>query len=58
MFEQKENDLITFPYVIHESDMAREERKQRRLWIALVLETFLTAIVIFKGCLSNKQLWN
>lgn len=53
-----EQDLITIPYVAHESDMAREERKQRRIWIALILETFLAAIVIFKGCLSNKQLWN
>ena len=53
-----EQDLITIPYVAHESDMAREERKQRRIWIALILETCLVAIVIFKEYLSNRQPWN
>ena len=53
-----EQDLITIPYVAHEGDMAREERKQRRIWIALILETCLVAIVIFKEYLSNRQPWN
>ena len=53
-----EQDIIQIPYVVHESDMAREERKQKRLWIALILETCLAAAVIFKQCLSNKQPWN
>ena len=36
------------PYIVHESDMAREERKQQRLWIALILETIVALIAIFK----------
>ena len=27
---------IMIPYIVHESDMSREERKQRRLWIAIL----------------------
>lgn len=27
---------IMIPFIVHESDMAREERKQRRLWIAIL----------------------
>lgn len=53
--EQEKNDLIMFPYVIHESDMAREERKQKRLWILIVLELLVAALAIFKPLLSNRQ---
>lgn len=43
MFEQER-----IPFIFHESQMAREERKQQRLWIALLLETIVALIAIFK----------
>jgi hypothetical protein len=46
--EQKENDLIMFPYVVHESDMAREERKQERLWILILAITLLAGLIAWK----------
>jgi hypothetical protein len=35
-------------YFTYEGQMAREERKQQRLWIALILETIVALIAIFK----------
>ena len=46
--EQKGNDLIMFPYVIHESDMARAERKERRLWILVLALTLLAGLIAWK----------
>lgn len=43
-----EQDLITIPYVAHEGDMAREERKQRRLWALLIALILLTGLVVWK----------
>lgn len=34
----------TVPYIVHEADMARQERTIKRLWIALIL-----VIVLFVG---------
>lgn len=42
--------MITIPYVAHEGDMAREERKQRRLAIVLLAETFLIGAIL---CLNH-----
>lgn len=36
------------PYIAYESQMAREERKIAKLWIALILETMLALVAIFK----------
>lgn len=35
----EQDEMIMFPYVVHESDMAREERKQMRLCLLMILET-------------------
>ena len=35
-------------YFTYEGQMAREERKQKRLWIALILEMVVALIAIFK----------
>ena len=43
MFEQEK-----IPFIAYESEMAREERKQKRLWIALLIELFVALIAISK----------
>ena len=35
----KQDEMVMVPYVVHEGDMAREERKQRRFWLLIVLQT-------------------
>lgn len=42
----KENKVADVPYIVHESDMARQERTIKKLWIALI-------IVIILGVSSN-----
>lgn len=37
---QKENSGISVPYVVHESEMARAERREKRLWIAVIVLIF------------------
>ena len=37
-----ENEKI--PYIVHESDMARMERTNKRLWIALILTIAIATI--------------
>ena len=34
----KQDEMLMIPYVVHESDMAREERKQKRLWMIVILQ--------------------
>lgn len=34
---QKENSGISVPYVVHESEMARAERREKRLWIVVIV---------------------
>jgi hypothetical protein len=46
--EQEKNSLIMFPYVVHEGDMAREERKQTRLWILMLAITLLASIIAWR----------
>lgn len=33
----KENGGISVPYVVHESEMSRAERREKRLWIAVIV---------------------
>ncbi len=47
-----EQDLIQIPYVVHESDMAREERKQKRLWIVVLSQVILIGVVICQKFIS------
>lgn len=42
------DEMIMIPYVAHESDMAREERKQRRLWILLMIQVLITSLIVWK----------
>ena len=37
----EEKETLTIPYVAYESTMEREDRKQKRLWIALILTIIL-----------------
>ena len=39
-----ENNRITIDYVAHEADMARMERINKRLWIALIVVILLLAV--------------
>lgn len=41
-----ENKLITIPYIVHESEVARQERTIKRLWI-------LTIVIFLAFVLSN-----
>ena len=41
-----ENKLITIPYIAHESEVARQERTIKRLWI-------LTIVIFLAFVLSN-----
>lgn len=34
---ETQNTNISVPYAAHESDMARNEREKKRLWIALII---------------------
>jgi len=42
----EQDEMIKIPYVVHEGDMAREERKQKRLWILLLAETVIIGVFI------------
>lgn len=42
--KEKHKAAEPVPYIVHESDMARQERTIKRLWIALIL-----LIVLFVG---------
>ncbi len=39
----KENEIITIPYLVHEGDMARQERTIKRLWILCIILILLLA---------------
>lgn len=36
-----ENLNVTVPYVVHESEMSRQERQIKKLWIAIILSVAL-----------------
>lgn len=42
----EQNETVMIPYIVHESDMAREERKQLRLWVVIVLQAILIGVII------------
>ena len=44
MTNENENDMLTVPYVAFESTMEREDRKHKRLWIALILTIILLVL--------------
>lgn len=52
----EQDTMIMIPYVVHEGDMAREERKQKRLWILTILSVLAAALITLKPLLSNKHL--
>lgn len=35
--ENEENKGLTVPYVVHESEMARSDRREKRLWIVIII---------------------
>ena len=46
--DMKQDEMIMIPYVVHEGDMAREEWKQKRLWILLIVQILLTSLIAWK----------
>lgn len=44
----------TVPYIVHEADMARQERTIKRLWFAIVLLIFLVAGCVASAFMLNK----
>ena len=50
----KQDELITIPFVVHEADMAREERKQIRLLLLSVLQT-VGVIICLKLISASKR---
>ena len=43
----KENKPLDLPYIVHEADMARMERSNKRLWIAIIL---LIVLLVGSNC--------
>lgn len=41
-----ENKVADVPYIVHEADMARQERTIKRLWIALVIVSVLSLLLL------------
>ncbi len=37
MADKNDKDVITIPYLVHEGDMARQERTIKRLWILCII---------------------
>ena len=48
---------MMIPYVVHEGHMAREERKQRKFWVLIVLETIgvVLCLKLLSTTYRNKQ---
>lgn len=40
----KEDNNLTVPYVVHESEMARSERREKRLWVVVLV--LIAALVV------------
>lgn len=51
--EQKSNTIFQIPFVVHEADMAREERKQRNL---LILVAGLIGVILCQRFISTKKI--
>ena len=49
----KSNSLQTIPYIVHEQEMARKERTERRLWITIIL-----LIVLLVGSNAGWLWWS
>ena len=47
-------EKITVPYIVHESAMARAERQQKRLWIALIV----AVVMITLSNIAWLYVWN
>lgn len=43
MADKNDKDVITIPYLVHEGDMARQERTIKRLWILCIVLVVLLA---------------
>ena len=53
--KQIEQQIEPVPYLVHESDMARAERKNRRLWITL---TILIVAIVAYGAINEASKGN
>lgn len=50
------NDVQVIPYIVHESDMARQERTIKRLWILCIL-MFLALVITNAGWIYYESQW-
>lgn len=50
------DDLVQIPYAVHEGDMARMERANRRMWI-LCLVMFLALVATNAGWIWYESQW-
>lgn len=50
------NDIQSIPYIVHESDMARQERTIKRLWILCIL-MFIALIATNAGWIYYESQW-
>ena len=52
----EQNRTVEIPFIVHEADMARNERREKRLWgvIALLIVT-LAGELICRKFISTKQ---
>lgn len=55
---EQENEQVEIPYFVHESDMARADRKNRRLWLTLngLLLAISTVLIVGVIKCQNKAL--
>lgn len=51
-----DDELLKIPYAVHEGDMARMERANRRLWILCIL-LFLALVVTNAGWIWYESQW-
>lgn len=53
----KQDETVQIPYIVHESDMARIERRERRMWgVIALLIVALAGETICRRFLSPKQI--
>lgn len=53
----KQDDTVQIPYIVHESDMARIERRERKMWgVIALLIVALAGEVICRRFISQTQI--
>ena len=60
--KEKKKSLEPVPYIVHESAMARQERNNKRLWIALIVSLCLWAatvgaVIYYESHFVDESVW-